>query len=110
MPLLIAVPTNDGKTVFTKMLGMAKYFLIYKTSDGRQFELVEKRFNPYENTMQHLKTFDVYYIIHDCEVIIAAYIGKKGIERLQSKGLKLFFKKGNIQEALISTFSDEFYN
>jgi len=108
-PLLIAIPTNDGKTIFPKMLGMAKYFYIYtttRTSSG-QFELVEKRPNPYEITMQHLKTLDIYTIINDCGVIIAASIGKKGIERLQEKGIKLFFKKGDIQEALNSAFSDK---
>jgi len=106
-PVLIAIPTNNGKTIFPKMLGMAKYFYIYTTNGGRQFTLVEKRPNPYETTMQHLKTLDVYTIINDCEIIIAALIGKKGTERLQGKGIKLFFKKGDIQEALNSVFSNE---
>jgi predicted Fe-Mo cluster-binding NifX family protein len=110
MPVLIAIPTNDGKTIFPKMLGMAKYFFIYKTLNGRQFKLVEKRPNPYETTLQHLKTLDVYTIINDCAFIIAALIGKKGIKRLQEKGIKLFFKKGDIQEALSSAFSDEYFN
>jgi predicted Fe-Mo cluster-binding NifX family protein len=106
-PVLIAVPTNDGTTIFPKMLGMAKYFYIYSTTSSRQFTLVEKRPNPYETSMQHLKTLDVYTVINDCEVIISALIGKKGIERLQEKGVKLIFKKGNIQEALTSAFSNE---
>jgi predicted Fe-Mo cluster-binding NifX family protein len=105
--ILIAIPTNDGKTIFPKMLGMAKYFYIYTTTGGRQFNLVEKRLNPYETKMQHLKTLDVYAVISDCEVIIAALIGKKGIERLREKGIKLFFRKGDIQDALNSAFSDE---
>lgn len=107
MPVLIAIPTNDGQTIFPKMLGMAKYFFIYKTHDGRQFELVEKRYNSYESSMQHLKTLDVYTVINDCMVIISALIGKKGIERLQKKGIKLYFRKGDIQEALNSVFNDE---
>jgi len=105
--ILIAIPSNDGKTIFPKMLGMAKYFYIYSTTSSRQFTLVEKRYNPYESSMQHLKTLDVYTVINDCEVIISALIGKKGIERLQGKGVKLIFKKGNIQEALASAFSNE---
>jgi hypothetical protein len=44
--LLIAVPTNDGITVFPKMLGMAKYFNIYSTTDGKQFTFIEKRATP----------------------------------------------------------------
>ncbi len=98
--LLVAVATNDGKTVFPKMLGMAKYFYIYTTTDGARFDLVEKRTNPYETTMQHLKTLDVYAVINDCPVVIAAVVGKKGIERLRERGVRLFFGKGNIEEAL----------
>lgn len=41
-PVLIAIPTNDGKTIFAKMLGMAKYFFIYTTTDGRQFTVFKK--------------------------------------------------------------------
>ena len=108
--LLIAIPTNDGKTIFPKMLGMAKYFYIYTKPCSRQFIFVEKRLNPYETTMQHLKTLDVYTVIDDCEVIIASVIGKKGIDRLQGKGIKLFFQKGNIKEALSNVFSDEYFN
>jgi predicted Fe-Mo cluster-binding NifX family protein len=74
-PVLIAVPTNDGATVFPKMLGMARYFYIYET-------------------------LDVYAVIRDCEIIISAVIGKKGIERLRAKGVKLFFRKGEINDAL----------
>jgi predicted Fe-Mo cluster-binding NifX family protein len=104
---LIAIPTNDGITIFPKMLGMARYFYIYTFTGGSQFILVKKRPNPYETTMQHLKTLDVYTVINDCEIIIAAFIGKKGIERLRERGIKLFFRKGDIQEALNSVFNDE---
>ncbi len=105
--LLIAIPTNDGTTIFPKMLGMAKYFYIYTLTEDSQFTLIEKRLNPFETTMQHLKTLDVYTVINDCEVIIAALIGKKGIGRLQEKGIKLFFRKGDITEVLNSVFRDE---
>jgi len=108
--LLIAIPTNDGKTIFPKMLGMARYFYIYTKTGSRQFRFVEKRLNPYETTMQHLKTLDVYAVIVDCEVIIASLIGKKGIDRLQEKGIKLFFQKGNIKEALSNVSGDKYFN
>jgi predicted Fe-Mo cluster-binding NifX family protein len=107
-PLLIAVPTNDGITVFPKMLGMAKYFNIYSTTDGKRFTLIEKRVNPYETTMQHQKTLDVYAVIRDCEIIISALIGKKGIERLKARGVKLYFKKGEIKEVLNTVFTNDF--
>jgi predicted Fe-Mo cluster-binding NifX family protein len=51
--------------------------------------------------MQHLKTLDVYDLIKDCSVIIPAHIGKKGVKRLQERGMKLFFLNGSIQKALI---------
>jgi len=51
--------------------------------------------------------FRVNIVINDCEIIIAAFIGKKGIERLRERGMKLFFGKGDIQEALNSVFRDE---
>jgi predicted Fe-Mo cluster-binding NifX family protein len=105
--LLIAIPTNDGITIFKKMLGMAKYFYIYKTDDKIHFTLVEKRPNPYETTMQHLKTLDVYSVIKDCDIIISAHIGKKGIERLKNKSVELIFKRESIQEALKSAFRNE---
>ena len=61
------------------MLGMAREMFIYEIINGSQFRLIEKRNNPYESTMQHLKTLDVYEIVHDCEIIVSAKIGKKGI-------------------------------
>jgi len=106
--LLIAIPTNDGITVFPKMLGMAKYFSIYSTTDLKQFTFIEKRVNPYETTMQHQKTLDVYSVISDCEVIISALIGKKGIERLKDRGVKLYFRKGEIKEVLNTDFRNDF--
>ncbi|MGM0567412.1 MAG: NifB/NifX family molybdenum-iron cluster-binding protein [Bacteroidota bacterium] len=42
--------------------------------------------------------------MHDCEVIIAALIGKRGIERLKARGVKLFFRKGEIDKALKIVF------
>lgn len=95
----IAVPTNDQVTIFPKMLGMADKMFIYELNEGRM-KLVEKRNNPYAKTQQHLKTLDVYDLLHDCAIIVSAHIGKKGIQRLQERGVKLIYKKGNIQKAL----------
>jgi len=99
--LRIAVPTNDGTNIFPRMLGMAKEMFIYEIENGDQFKLVEKRNNPFANTMQHLKTLDVYELLDDCSIVISAHIGKKGITRLQERGMKLFFKKGKIKQALV---------
>jgi predicted Fe-Mo cluster-binding NifX family protein len=83
------------------MLGMAKYMFIYEIENEAKFKLIEKRNNPFAEAMQHLKTLDVYELINDCSIIIAAHIGKKGIKRLQERGMKLIFKKGKIEQALV---------
>lgn len=106
-PILIAVPTNDGEAIFPKMLGMAKYFYVYRTEDGQRYDLIEKRTNPYETSQQHLKTLDVYEIISDCRIIIAALIGKNGSTRLKERGIELFFRKGEIEKALRSVLMEE---
>mgnify|MGYP001102586607 CR=1 FL=1 len=105
--VLIAIPTDDGINIFPKMLGMAKYMFIYEVEKGAKFRRIEKRNNPYATTMQHLKTFDVYELLRDCTIIISANIGKKGIERLRERGMEIFFRKGNIQEALINVIEKE---
>jgi len=103
----IAIPTNDGENIFKGMLGMAKEMFIYEIENVAQFRLIEKRTNTYENTMQHLKTLEVYEILRDCGIIISAKIGKKGIERLMRKEMKIFFKNGNIKEALIKVIKEK---
>lgn len=97
----IAIPTDDGVNIFPRMLGMAKYMFIYGIENGVQFRLMEKRSNPFAETMQHLKTLDVYELIDDCSIIISAHIGKKGIARLQERCMQLIFKKGKIEQALV---------
>ena len=96
----IAIPTNDGINIFPKMLGMAKEMFIYEIENGDHFKLVEKRSNPFAKTTQHLKTLDVYDLLDDCSIVISTLIGKKGIARLQERGMKLIFRNGNIQEAV----------
>ena len=102
----IVVPSNDGINIFPKMLGMAKYLFIYEIQGDSEFVFIEKRKNYFSETMQHLKTLDVYELINDCSIIISTHIGKKGITRLNEKGIKLFFRKGNIQKALLEFKND----
>jgi len=95
----VAIPTNDGKNIFSQMLGRAKEFYIYEIEKNKII-LLEKRINPFEKTLQPLKTLDVYEIISDCNIIISNKIGKKGIERLEKRGLKLIFENGKISHAI----------
>ena len=103
----IAIPTDDEINIFTKMLGMAKYMFIYEIENGNRFKLIEKRNNPFADTMQHLKTMDVYELISDCNIIISGNIGKKGITRLREREMELFFKNGNMQKALVDFIKDK---
>jgi demethylmenaquinone methyltransferase/2-methoxy-6-polyprenyl-1,4-benzoquinol methylase len=102
----IAIPTNDGINIFPRMLGRAKELFIYEIENGIESKFIEKRNNLYTDTIQHLKTLDVYELIRDCTIIIAGDIGKMGIKRLQKKGMRLFFRKGNIQESLTDVIKE----
>ena len=102
----IAIPTDDGINIFPRMLGRTKELFIYEIENGTQFKFIEKRNNLYTDTMQHLKTLDVYELIRDCAIIIAGDIGKMGIKRLQKRGMRLFFRKGNIQESLTDVIKE----
>lgn len=106
-PARVAVPTNDGTDIFHKMLGMAKTFHIYEIGE-KGFRLIESRNNPYESTLQHLKTLDVYDLISDCDIIISAGIGKKGRERLQAKGMELVFRMGKIEKVLADFIKERY--
>lgn len=96
----IAVPTNDGKTIFEGMLGRANNFFIFEI-DSNKLNLVDKRTNPYAMTMQPQKALDVYELFSDCAIVLSAKIGKKGIERLKRRNLHLIFKKGIIRDGLV---------
>jgi predicted Fe-Mo cluster-binding NifX family protein len=95
----IAIPTNDGYNIFAGMLGQADFFYIYEINKSG-CNLLEKRLNPHAKTLQHLKTLDVYQVLNDCGVILSSKIGKKGIERLQERHIKLIIKRGRIEDAL----------
>ncbi len=82
------------------MLGRARQFYIYELAHKGEIRLVEVRVNPYVSTNQHLKTLDVYELLKDCPVIISALIGKRGVERLEQRGVKLYFRGGEIKEVL----------
>jgi len=100
----IAVASNiDKKTIFPKMFGQAPLFAIYNFSPDKGFELSEFRKNIFEKTLQHQKTFDVYKLVNDCQAVLSAKIGQKGIKRLKQLGVSLFFNEGSIKHALKDT-------
>ena len=95
----IAVSTDDGGNIFPKMFGQAAYFDIYEFENG-EFHFINRRENPYQKTLQHAKTIDVYKIVDDCQALLSARIGRTGVARLQDKGVRLIFDKGNILKSL----------
>jgi len=103
----IAVPTNDGNYIFKGMLGRALKFAIFEIDRNNHYQLIEERANPYAQTMQHLKTLDVYDLIDDCAVILSSKIGKAGIKRLEERNMRLLFKEGNIHEQLNDILKNE---
>ncbi len=102
----IAVATDDGKTIPVKMLGRAAKFLIFELTEGELY-LAEVRENPYKDTAQRRKTLDVYDVLRDCSVVISAFIGKRGTERLRLRSIKMFFTRGSIEEALRNFLKEE---
>lgn len=96
----VAVATDDGETIFPKMFGQAAFFHIYTIGENGVYSFEEQRENRYQKTLQHLKTLDVYDEVADCQGLLSAHIGKRGRERLSELGVKLFFAKGKIEDAL----------
>ncbi len=96
-----------GETIFPGMFGQAPRFAIYSFSAEGGFELAELRENPYEKTLQRGKTFDVYGLVADCQALVSAKIGAKGIARLKEIGVRLFFETGGAGLAL-EGLRDEF--
>lgn len=105
----IAIPTDDFQTIPKKMLGRAKYFAIYQTDPNGNSQLIEKRNNPYELTLQRGKTFDVMNVLADCQVVISRHIGKKGIDRMRKAGFSVILtKQSTIENALKTYLSEQF--
>ncbi|MBN2000114.1 methyltransferase domain-containing protein [candidate division KSB1 bacterium] len=97
----IAVAVNDDEeTICPKMFGMAPKLAVYSFAPANGFHLLEIHVNPYQKTKQHQKTFDVYELVHDCQALLSARIGKRAIVRLQDLGVRLYFAEGRVKENL----------
>ncbi len=100
----IAVATDERhEEIYPKMFGQAPQFAIYRFSPQTGFQLSEVRHNPYRKTLQHQKTYDVYDVVNDCQAVLSAGIGKKGVTRLEELGVCLFFARGDLEAALERT-------
>ncbi len=119
---MVAVASEDGINVFRGMFGQPPYFFIYtydetysqrgnhentqttninKKDRSHPFKLSRMVKNQYSNTLQHLKTYDVYNEVAECQAIIARSIGKKGQQRLKELGIEVILNPPEkIEEAL----------
>ena len=85
----IAIPTDDGKRVCSKMFGMAEFYLIYEC-DSERLKLIEKRLNPYAREMPRGKTFYVIDFLQDCDTYVVSNIGVRGRKRVLDKGISIY--------------------
>lgn len=98
--LAIAV-ADDGRKVFRGMLGRAVAFLIVDIDrEGREIAR-QLRANPYQNTTQRGKTFDVADLLADCQTLISRRIGRAGVPRMEARRFELIFtEQENVETAL----------
>ncbi len=88
--LAIAVADDSG-TISRGMLGRAAAFLIVDIDrEGREIAR-QLRANPYQDTLQHGKTFDVADLLADCHTLISRRIGQAGVPRMEARGFKMVF-------------------
>ncbi len=96
----LAAATEDRQSIFQGMLGRAPGHEILELDTQFRWKFLEYRPNPYQKTLQHQKTLDVYAKLQDCQGFLSYRIGKKGVERLQNLGATLFFGSGALDTAL----------
>ena len=104
MELLIAFSTDDGKNFNDDHFGMAKYFHIYKFSDGKE-EFIEARENVKYKEDETLKHGDpgkakaTSSAVGDADVIIGKKMGPN-IVRLLKRYVCIVTKTNTIADAI----------
>jgi len=101
--IAIAV-ADDGQTIAKGMLGRAASFLIVDVDPNGREIARQLRPNPYQNTLQRGKTFDVADFLTDCQTLICRRIGKRGIPRMEERGFELVFTKKKDAEAALEDY------
>ncbi len=91
---MIAIATDDGKTVRRGHFGDAASYMIY----DEHGKLIEERRNPYTDEALGIKAHDVPekaklidQLLSDCTVLVGSAHGKKNMQRLEAVG-KRFVK------------------
>jgi len=104
MELLIAFSTDDGKNFNDDHFGMARYFRVYKFSDGRE-EFIETRNNVRYEEDESLKHGDpgkakaTSSAVGDVDVIIGKKMGPN-IVRLLKRYVCIVTKTNTIDDAI----------
>jgi predicted Fe-Mo cluster-binding NifX family protein len=101
--LAIAV-ADDGQTIPRGMLGRAAAFLIVDIDREGQEIARQLRVNPYQNTAQHGKTFDVADLLADCQTLISRRIGRAGVPRMEARGFELIFTEQETVETALEEY------
>ncbi len=96
----IAIPTDDGEKVCSKMFGMAAFYLIYECDSGK-LKLIEKKVNPYAKEMPRGKTFYVIEVLRDCDVYVVSSIGARGRRRVLEKGITIYDVEKGIDISIV---------
>ena len=82
---------EDGESICRKMLGRAARYIIVGLDEAGRVVHRSERINPYQDTLQRGKTFDVADLLADCQVLICRRIGRRGVPRLRDRGFELVF-------------------
>ena len=82
---------EDGESICRKMLGRAARYISVDLDEAGRVVHRSERINPYQDTLQRGKTFDVADLLADCQVLICRRIGRRGVPRLRDRGFELVF-------------------
>ena len=106
MELLIAFGTDDGENLNNDHVGMAKYFYVYRFSNGKE-ELVERRENMKfkgDESMKHgdpEKAKATSFVLENVDVLVGRRFGPN-LPRLVKKFVCMVVRTDTITNAIVA--------
>lgn len=101
---LVIVVDDDDRAIPREMLGRAAAFLIVDIDqEGREITR-QLRVEPFQNTKQRGKTFDVADLLADCQTLISRRTGRAGVPRMEARGFELVFTEQESVEAALEEY------
>jgi predicted Fe-Mo cluster-binding NifX family protein len=104
--MIIAIPTSDRNTVFTKT-GKAKEFALFKVIDG-SFESMGFRENPYkhEDSKNHERLLlQVVDTLNDCSALLVKGAGYSLVKEFQELNIPIYKTNETQVKEAISAFA-----